>query len=648
MTTSSSVPDNGGDHSGGGGSGGGYVDDVFSTYVYEGTQTVTDIKNGIDLAGEDGMVWLKGRTTTKYHRLIRNDGGTLKSLSSNSTDAENSNSYITSFNSDGFTISGGSQTNESGQDYTSWTFRKAKNFFDVVTYTGDKVQGREIPHSLGCVPGMIIIKSTSSSGGNWSVYSRGSNGGVQPEGYNLVLNTIDPQVDSNAFWADTAPTATHFTIGGANALNNPGEEHIAYLFAHDDSDESLIKCGSYTGNGNADGPEIDLGWEPQFVLIKSATTAKDWNMFDTMRGIPTGGADAILMANESAAESVSSNSVNSHINLLPNGFQLANNSSQTNDPSQDYIYMAIRRPNKPAEEFEPEELFAIDTSNSTGNAPPQWFSGFPVDMGLNVSMGEVEAYRYRQTRSRLAPGLLKTNTTDAEAGSNPDWFAHNDGWANNNTADIQNVAWMWRRAPGFFDVVAYTGNPPEVQTIQHNLGVAPEMIWIKNRDTSNSWPVYYPTDNNQGYIYLNTSATSDDYITAWGNNPPNETEFTVSTAIGANANGADHIAYLFASVPGISKVGTYVGTGSPQTIDCGFSTGARFVLIKQIDGGGGDWRFFDTERGIVSGNDPMLALNSNLQQTAYNDYLTPDDSGFALSGNPANAPGDTFLFYAIA
>ena len=340
MTTSASVPDNGGDHSGGGGSGGGYVDGVFSTYVYEGTQTVTDIKNGIDLAGEDGMVWLKGRTTTKYHRLIRNDGGTLKSLSSNSTDAENSNSYITSFNSDGFTISGGSQTNESGQDYTSWTFRKAPKFFDVVTWTGDGVAGREIPHNLGVEPGMIIVKNITNGASDWRVYHR-SLGATK----NLLLNGANAALTQTGMWNDTEPTSTVFTVGddGGTNGNAAAYDYVAYVFAHDDTDESMIKCGSYTGNGSTDGPEIDLGFEPQWLLFKSSTKPDAWTIFDVARGITTGGGDPYLMPHNSGEEIAGQQCVD----LMPTGFKIANRNNFLNGSGEDYIYMAIRKPNNP-------------------------------------------------------------------------------------------------------------------------------------------------------------------------------------------------------------------------------------------------------------------------------------------------------------
>ena len=103
ITTSSSVPDNGGDHSGGGGGAGGYVDDVFSTYVYEGTGAARDIENGIDLAGEGGLVWTKNRTASTLHFLTDTESG--YALYSNETLAGEANQGNISFNSDGHSLS---------------------------------------------------------------------------------------------------------------------------------------------------------------------------------------------------------------------------------------------------------------------------------------------------------------------------------------------------------------------------------------------------------------------------------------------------------------------------------------------------------------------------------------------------------------
>ena len=141
---------------GGGGGAGGYVDDVFSTYVYEGTGAAQDIENGIDLAGEGGLVWTKARTAsmTLRHYLHDTERGAGKRLCTDGADAETSApADIVSFNADGYRTGSGAATQNTGDDFVSWTFRKAPNFFDVVTYTGDGVPGRQVPHNLGCERG---------------------------------------------------------------------------------------------------------------------------------------------------------------------------------------------------------------------------------------------------------------------------------------------------------------------------------------------------------------------------------------------------------------------------------------------------------------------------------------------------------------
>jgi hypothetical protein len=111
-----------------------------------------------------------------------------------------------------------------------------------------------------------------------------------------------------------------------------------------------------------------------------------------------------------------------------------------------------------------------------------------------------------------------------------------------------------------------------------------------------------------------------------------------------------YISYLFATVAGVSKVGSYTGTGADLNVDCGFSAGARFILIKRTDSTG-DWYVYDSERGIVAGNDPYFLLNSNAAQVTNTDYIDPLSSGFTVTSSaPAalNASGGTYIFLAIA
>ena len=202
IATSSSVPDNGGDHSGGGGGAGGYVDDVFSTYLYEGTGADQTIVNGVDLAGEGGMVWTKNRSAARGHTLYDTERGASYRLRLPGIEAHASYpDTLSSFNDDGFSLGSDASMfiNVSGEDYTSWTFRKAKSFFDVVTYTGEDTQSndRTIPHSLGSEPGMIIVKRLdASSEGYWNVYHRGVDG-AYPQTYKLWLHTDNARQTAN-------------------------------------------------------------------------------------------------------------------------------------------------------------------------------------------------------------------------------------------------------------------------------------------------------------------------------------------------------------------------------------------------------------------------------------------------------------------
>jgi hypothetical protein len=126
--------------------------------------------------------------------------------------------------------------------------------------------------------------------------------------------------------------------------------------------------------------------------------------------------------------------------------------------------------------------------------------------------------------------------------------------------------------------------------------------------------------------------------------------FSLGTAAEVNTSAATYIAYLFTSCTGVSRVGSYAGTGTTQIIDCGFSTGARFVLIKRTDSTGG-WYIWDSARGIVAGNDPYLLLNTTAADVTTTDWVDTAATGFELSSTaPAdiNASGGAYIFLAIA
>ena len=624
------------------------IEDVFSTYLYTGNGSTQTITNGIDLAGEGGLVWTKRRNDTLSHQLFDTLRGVNVQLS---TDVTNGNTTVTnrlnSFNVDGFTLGGGaSGPNVNGNTYASWTFRKAPRFFDVVTYTGDDVAGRTITHDLGVEPGCIIVKATSAAD-NWVVYHR-SNTAAPATDY-LTLNSTAATADSNTRWNDTLPTSTVFSLGTDSSVNTTGRTYVAYLFAHDplgpsgDGSDGLIACGSYQGNGSTTGPVINLGWEPQWLLVKRFDGLGDWNLIDNMRGFVVGGADAELNPNKSDAEGATL----TFVSPTATGFQLNTTDAGYNASANGYVYIAIRR-GPMREPTVGTQVF--DTEVTAGSYPRTTLSGFPVDMTFGKSGGW-----YWFDRMRGAGKYISSNNTSAESSTGGDpFFDVQDGILEKGGAgaffNAGDRFWMFRRAPGFFDVVAYSGTGATPTVISHNLKVVPEMMIIKSRTSNENWMVYHAALGNTSAMILTTSAVLTG-LSTWNSTTPSATTFTLGGGSNnGSQSGQNYIAYLFASLPGISKVGSYTGNGSSQTINCAFTTGARFVLIKRRDSTG-DWYVWDTARGIVSGNDPHLSLNTTAAEVTSNDTIDPDSTGFIVNQVAAtnvNVNAATYIYLAIA
>ena len=219
-----------------------------------------------------------------------------------------------------------------------------------------------------------------------------------------------------------------------------------------------------------------------------------------------------------------------------------------------------------------------------------------------------------------------------------------------NPNGVAVISWLFRRAPSFMDVVCYTGNGNQNLVVNHSLGVAPEMVITKKRTGSNrNWGVYTAFVGTAKKLRINTNEAviNDSFFFP---DTPTSTVLNQGNADETNEGGSTYVAYLFASVPGVSKVGSYTGNGSSQTINCVFTTGARFVLVKRTDSTG-DWYVWDSARGIVAGDDPYLALNSTAAEVTSNDSVDADSTGFIVNQVAAsniNVNAATYIFLAIA
>ena len=640
-----------------------YVDDVFSTYLYDGNGSDRTITNGIDLAGEGGIVWTKCRNDTPNHQIDYIEGTTRYDMytdlanSATITDLTDTSSYssgVDQYNSDGYRIkNGGANTNATynSRNYVSWTFRKCPGFFDIVTYTSQSGV-TAINHNLGSVPGCIMVKKLNG-GTSWQVYHRSSGAGKEFE-----LDGADGERTNNAF--PSTPTSTQFFISPSNnnVFGNVGDQFIAYLFAHndgsfgEDSDEAVIKCDHYNGSGSS-GKTVDLGFEPQWVLIKKATATgsnRSWWLGDIMRSMPAGTGDLFLQPNNNAGDSGPWD----FIDPTPTGFTITTGDDNFNTSGVKYNYIAIRRPHKAPEAG--TEVFAANLLSASNNGIQNvWTPGFVPD-ALFVKKHETSDDMRVATRMSGKRGFLVTNGNNAEPGGSTDYYHFDDSTNTIHQTYIGGgsdgtINYAFKRAPGFFDIVAYNGSN-SAQNISHNLGAKPALIICKRRNSTGNWQVYadVPAGGATKYMMLDDTAIFNANSNRWNNTEPTATQFTVGTYSDLNTSGGTYLAYLFGNLDGICKIGEYAGTGNDITIDCGFNP--RFIMIKQCTGQGDGWYIVDYVRGINAGNDPWIRFNQSNAQITSTDIVDSTSGGFIVQagggGRVNDADGRKYLYWAIA
>ena len=840
-----------------------FVDDVFSTYVYTGTGSSQSINNGLDLSGEGGMTWIKARSLGASHIINDTVRGAGNRINSNGSGASSSGTaFLSAFNSNGFSIGNDNDVSYDDQTFTSWSFRRASGFFDVVTWTGNGTAGRTISHNLGSVPGCIMVKCTSTDN-NWGVYHRSTKAT-----HYLQLNTTNGSASDSGLWNNVEPTATNFTLGDGGTVNDNGDTYVAYLFAGGEStaatarsvdldgsgdyfttstssdytfgtgdftvehwikingstsgqptlldarttgsyttqwvnyintdntynfytfgvnrlvstplaigtwnhvalvrysgtttlylngtsqgsysdsnnysnqsivigcnalnfghqtdgqfsnlrivkgtalytssfkspteplanvtntkllcfnnssttgttvgtitasgnptastdspfddpagfvfgdagDQNVIKCGSYVGNGSSTGPEINLGWEPSWILLKNASTGStDWLIIDEMRGI-SADSQKNLRPNKSDTEGL-----NEWLNVSSTGFQIKSTSSYVNTSGDTYIFMCLRRSDgyvgKPPELG--TDVFNIGAGQ---NSAPGFIAGFPVDWAM---ARDPDTGGAMYTGARLqGEYALGTHDSSAQFATTSRVFDYNNGWNISRGANSPEISWMWKRHAGF-DVVIYTGNDVRGRHIPHSLNAVPEMMIIKTLSTNYGWCVYHKglnggTNPEQKFLLLNTTdAEAAAAAVRFNNTAPTSTHFIVGEdgeVNGINSDGTtwDYMAMLFASVDGISKVGSFDGQSSDLTVTFGFQP--RFLIVKRVDSTG-DWNVFDTTRGLdTTSNDKELRLNDTSVQSNH-EVGQPTSNGFTFACGGTHDTchaGGKWIYYAHA
>ena len=657
------------------------------------------IINGIDLAKHGGLVWLKVRNATGWHFWMDTERGfngtNARLIYSNRANAETTTNALRCFNSDGFTLQNGDYNSNANQDVVAYTFRKCPGFFDIVTYTGNGVAGRQIAHNLEATPQWMIVKARGNGSQSWAVYAQdghvpaNSGGNSSTAGYTLDTNAAGD--DADHFWNDTAPTSTHFTVGNGNRTNGSGE-FVAYLFAGNTGtgsevlgkggDQNAMKMAFYNGNDSSD-ITINCGWEPGFVMIKSGTEGNqyaNWFMIDNMRGMSNKQSDGqrYLAANEFWAENdgqIIGAGSGDFVEFTTNGFKVkpGYRTISQGSPQRKYIYMAIRSPQPSIikGKSDPSQVFAISKGINKSHNVNQ-FAPFASDMTIQKRDSSSDG-DWKLSVRNLNTRYIRTNT-HAHRSSDVYFEFDYGGYGGKNGGSDQGGAFSyaasdywayhWRRNPGSFDYVMYEGNGVSGRTENHQLGSAPEMIWIKNLQggTGDHWKVYHiglngGTNPEQYHVGIDTDNDEEQGSAVLNNTAPTSTQITLGNEDAVNKNGTFYVALLFGSKSGVSKLGYYTGNGGENIQTVGFRT--KFLLVKRVDASG-DWnqiQGFNT--GQYTYSDLRMRMNNSNAQSNDDNWAAVDatrfDPGCSMGGEGGglgnsiiNTNGARYIYYAHA
>ena len=324
--------------------------DFFNTLLYSGNNTNNTSITGVGF--EPDLTWIKNRNSSGNNCLFTQMTGldVAGYLASNSANAFASDATLfKSFNSDGYTVGTGGNVNDSGRTYCSWNWKAGTSFsnsagangasiastgninttagISMITYTGNGASSATLAHGLTTVPKMMFVKRRDASA-SWFVYHQ-----ILGANNQLKLDNQEASSANQGAWNNTAPTSSLFTIGTADSVNANNGTYINYLFSEI---PGYSKIDKYTGNGNADGPIVNCGFKPAFVLVKITTASNEnWMLLDNKRdGFNTQNDQLFPNTNDDEE-------ANTEADFLSNGFKLTRANSRMNGAAGNYVFIAF-------------------------------------------------------------------------------------------------------------------------------------------------------------------------------------------------------------------------------------------------------------------------------------------------------------------
>ena len=659
----------------------------FNTVLYDGNGGTNNI-TGVGF--QPDWVWIKERgPLAEQSNLYDSTRGVQKFIVSNSTAAEvaGSANRLNAFGSDGFTVGSDNEINDTGSTYVAWCWKanggttssntdgtitstvqaNEKAGFSIVQWDGTG-GASTIGHGLGVVPELIFVKGTDSSG-DWQVYAEPIGNGNK-----LVLNSTAASSSTSRF-DSTSPTSSVFTFSNSGL----GNKQIAYCFA---SKAEYSKFGSYTGNGSTNGPVINTGFEPAFLMIKRTDSADAWYMYDNKR-TPSNPRNKILLANTNDAELT--NTQYYSVDFLSNGFQPRSDvSTATNDNGGTYLYIAFA---KNASTSSPTLNNSFNTMLYEGTRADLSIGGIGFQPSLvwikvlDAAREHIWSDSNRSVNLELSSsdssaeelrGVGAFNTqvytyTDTLVGTNNGFYL-DDSTPNYNGDGENFVAWVWKatsiptintdgsvqslvsanQAAGF-SIVRFKTPSTNNFSVGHGLGAAPDLVIYKCRSQTSNWTFYDSISGATKYLLLNGTGAQQTDSLPFNDTEPTSTVLNLGSATVWWATNAEYIAYAFKSISGYSKVGTYTGTGAAgNTVTIGFEP--SWIMIKRSDSSGG-WLIFDSKRNTSNPrNNRLEANNTGAEQTgSASKFVDFDATSFEpqISDSEINASGGTYVYMAF-
>ena len=324
----------------------------FNTLTYIGDGSSSNEVTGLQFKPD--LVWIKSRSATTEHILQDSVRGAYV-FTSITTGAEGATGggWVKNMNESGFITDVNGPINTNTATYVAWCWKAGgaavanndgsissqvsvnrKAGFSIVTYTGTG-SSTTVGHGLGVKPDWIIIKCRSNND-NWMVYHNQANGGSSPEDEYFELNATGGDINSTIMLNDTAPTSTVVTIGSDNSVNGSSRTYVMYCW---NEIPGYSKFGGFTGNGNADGVYVNLGFRPAWLMLKRADGASEWNIYDINRNVGEQPLAREIRANRNYTES--GYDAARYVDFLSNGFKMRTSDADHNASGGRYIYMAF-------------------------------------------------------------------------------------------------------------------------------------------------------------------------------------------------------------------------------------------------------------------------------------------------------------------